>query len=95
MVVVKHSSVLVFGRLLHAVDHEHVNGTLRRFQPEPELFLNGREDRRAVGRWRRWFGTTGHDGTAREFRGPLQLEIVETLQARLIDDRPPQLLGQA
>src|SRR6266568_1801243 len=86
----------IFRRLLNAIDHQHFNGSFRRFQSQPELLLKCRKDRSSgsVGRWWRRFRAAGYDRALPQFWSPLQLDVVKALKLGLVDDRPAQLLGQ-
>src|SRR5579872_1526077 len=73
------TSALVFRRLFHPVNDDHFDRAFLRLQAESKLFLDGDEDRRAVGirrrrelnaRWRR--STEWRGGLPRIWR-PLQL----------------------
>src|SRR5688572_26925789 len=77
---------LVRRRLLRAVNDEHVDGTLRRFEPQPELFLDRCEYRRTRAR------TASCELI---FDGPLQGNVEQRVQSRLVDDHDAERPGQS
>src|SRR5687767_13047687 len=76
-------SISVLRWFLRAIDHQDIHWTPGTFQPEPELFLEGRKH---GGR------TTVAD--AREIAGPLNLEIEQPVEAGFVSHRLTQLFLQ-
>ena len=75
---------LVRRRLLDVIDHENINSGLRRLQLQPELLLKRRKEQRA--------------GVRRLICCPCQINVIDPLQLRVIDDdllhRRSQGVGQ-
>src|SRR6478752_6589635 len=70
---------LSLGRLFDVIDHQHLRRRFLRLQFQAKLLLHGVNERRLT-RVRASFAIS-----------PMQVEIVVTLQACLIDDGSPQL----
>src|SRR5262249_43614720 len=85
--------------LFDPVDHQRLDGTFGRFEPQPKLFLYCRKESRSVRiRRRRCAGPLRKrpKGSAAlsYVRRPLELEIVIALEPGLIHDDAPSLIGK-
>src|SRR6266702_1256487 len=85
---------LILRRLLHVVDHNHIHRTLHRFQLQPKLLPNCREQRRP-GRLVPARASRGSEASALAFvSAPRQRYVVDAGQACLVNHRPAQLARQ-
>lgn len=83
---------LVFARLFHRIDHEHVDGGTPRVELEAELLLHRSDQRGLVargGRGRRsgrWWATWEWATAPGEVIRKLEIEVISTLERRLVHD---------
>src|SRR5262249_48062794 len=90
----RNARTLIWHRLLGAVDDQHVDRPLRRFELQPQLLLNSREDGGRVAvcdRWRRaGVGRQIPSGrTDAGIRRVRELDVVRPCESGLVDDDSP------
>jgi len=84
---------LVFRRHLHMVDDQNLHRPFHRFQLQPELFLNRREDRRPSLRRGRTTAPATHRRLA-ILRRPRQCDVIPSRDPGLVHHNAAQLPGQ-